>query len=251
MVSRDMIVKYLDEYLRNGSIKDSSSNGLQVAGAEQVSKVGLAVDASLEAYELAVKSGCQMLIVHHGLIWNGIKYVTGNNYRHIKYLMDSDLNLFASHLPLDMHPLVGNNMVLANQLGLRKTSACFNYKGIDIGYRGELAKPLTTKQIVARLASAIGGQQVVLPFGKRLNTTVGIVSGGASDMVTNAIDMGLDCYITGESAHHNHLQAKENGINVIFGGHYQTETGGVKAVGELLKKKFKVQTVFIDVPTLV
>jgi dinuclear metal center YbgI/SA1388 family protein len=251
MVSRDKVVKYLNHYLQNSAIHDSSSNGLQVAGSEQILKVGLAVDACLQTYTLAAKAGCQMLIVHHGFIWNGLKYVNGSNYKHIKFLINAGLNLFVSHLPLDKHPAIGNNILLARLLNLKKTALCFKYENVDIGYRGELARPLTVQQIAARLAVKIGGKQVILPFGKRLNKTIGIVSGGAAHELEQAIEMGLDCYITGESSHHNHHAAKEAGINVVFGGHYETETCGVKAIGELIKKKFGLKTVFIDVPTIV
>jgi dinuclear metal center YbgI/SA1388 family protein len=251
MVSRDKVVKYLNDFLQNPAIKDSSSNGLQVEGAEQITKVGLAVDACLQTYALAAKAGCQMLIVHHGFIWNGLKYVTGSNYKHIKFLINIDLNLFVSHLPLDKHPKIGNNILLAQSLGLKKTRLCFNYESVDIGYRGELAAPKTIQQIAARLAAKTGGKQVILPFGKRKNKTIGIVSGGAGHMMEQAIEMGLDCYVTGEPCHQHHHEAKEAGMNVIFGGHYETETCGVKAVGELIKKKFGLKTVFIDVPTIV
>ena len=250
-ISRDTLVTYLNDYLENNAIHDSSSNGLQVTGAPVISKIGLAVDASLETYRLAVQAGCQMLIVHHGLIWNGIKYVTGRNYDHLAYLLKHNLNLFASHLPLDRHAEIGNNIQLAHLIGLKKTRRCFSYEGIDIGYRGILSTSQTVQQIAGRLAATIGGKQIILPFGKRPNKTIGIVSGGASDMVGTAIEYGLDCFITGESAHHNHHQAREAGINVIYGGHYHTETCGVKALGEQLEKRFSLQTVFIDVPTIV
>jgi dinuclear metal center YbgI/SA1388 family protein len=251
MASRKRIAEFLDSYLDKPKINDTSCNGLQVQGAEEVQKIGLAVDASIAAYRKAAGAGCRMLIVHHGLIWTGIRHVTGKYHQHIKFLMDHEMSLYASHLPLDKHSDVGNNARLARILKLSKTSPAFDYHGVLIGIRGMLKTPLTIEEITGRLTAVIGGNPMILPFGKKKNRSVGIVSGGGAGELEQAIDLGLDCYITGESAHHNHHQAAEAGINVIYAGHYHTEMAGVKAVGKLLEKKFKVQTVFLDVPTLV
>jgi len=245
------IVGYLDTLLDTQGIKDSSCNGLQVQGAPSVRKIGLAVDASLAAYHQAVDNGCQMLIVHHGLIWDGITHITGTTYQHVKFLLDHSLNLYAAHLPLDRHRVVGNNSQLAKILGLTNVKPAFDYHGLTIGCRGVLPRSATVAQIAQRLAAAVGGDPVILPFGKTKNRTVGVVSGGAAAELSQAIELELDCYVTGESAHQNHHQALEAGINVVYAGHYQTETVGVKAVGKTLEKKFRVSAVFLDVPTLV
>jgi dinuclear metal center YbgI/SA1388 family protein len=213
--------------------------------------VGLAVDASLQTYRSAVDAGCQMLIVHHGLIWNGIRAVTDATYRHLKFLLDHDLNIYASHLPLDKHPVVGNNVQLARIVGIATPVPAFTYHGTVIGCRGALRSGRSLRDISSKLTSAISSEPVILPFGPQKSRTIGIVSGGAPDMLQQAIEAGLDCFITGESAHFTHHQAAEAGINVIFAGHYQTETVGVKALGAMVAKKFGVETVFLDIPTRV
>jgi dinuclear metal center YbgI/SA1388 family protein len=251
MARRDRIVRFLDSHLDPDGMADASCNGLQIEGAETVSTVGLAVDASLEAYAAAVRAGCQMLIVHHGLIWHGLKAVSGVNGRHVRYCIEHGLNLYASHLPLDRHPVCGNNARLARVLCCRSIKPAFAYKGVTIGCQGTLATPMTCADIAARLESVIGGTSTLLPFGKKKNRRVGIVSGGAADSLADAIDMGLDCYVTGEPAHHNHHQAKEAGINAVFAGHYHTEKPGVMAVGQLLARRFHVGVTFIDIPTIV
>jgi dinuclear metal center YbgI/SA1388 family protein len=209
------------------------------------------VDASLATYRRAVEAGCQMLVVHHGLIWNGLARVTGTVHRHLEYLLGHRLNLYASHLPLDLHPRVGNNARLAAILGLKGLVSAFEYHGFNIGCRGRLRNPLAVREIADRLAAAIGGRPLVLPFGKKKNRTVGLVSGGGAEGLGQAISMGLDCYVTGEPAHYNHHQAVEGGLNVIYAGHYETETVGVRALGRVLERRFRVKTAFLHVPTRV
>lgn len=250
MAKREEIVNYLNKLLAS-SIEDSSSNGLQVQGKKTISRIGLAVDASLEAYKKAIALNCDMLIVHHGIIWNGIKYVNGSTYAHLKYLFDYELNLYASHLPLDMHPKLGNNIQLAKLLKLHTTQMFGIYNKQQIGFKGILPKPMRINEIAKVYKQAIGGKHILLPFGKDKIRTVGIISGGAAEDLTQAIDEQLDLYITGEPAHYNHHQAKEAGINVLYLGHYESEKLGVNALGKLLEKKFKVKCVFLDVPTIV
>src|SRR5450759_3167711 len=150
MIDRDAIVGFLDDTLRTSQIKDSSCNGLQVQGAATVHRVGLAVDACLEAYQKAHASGCQMLPVHHGLIGHGMKAVTGRNYQHVRYLIQHELNLYAAHLPLDLHPEYGNNIQLAKMLDLQGIKPFGDYHDQMIGYQGTLAKPATPQEIAQR-----------------------------------------------------------------------------------------------------
>jgi dinuclear metal center YbgI/SA1388 family protein len=250
MAKRNEIVNYLNNILYS-TIEDWSSNGLQVQGKENISQIGLAVDASLAAYKNAVAINCDMLIVHHGLIWNGIKYVTGDKYAHLKFLLDHDLNLYASHLPLDMHPKYGNNIQLARLVKLQNIKPFGVYNKQDIGFKGLLPKPMKLSDIANIFQKSIGGKYTLLPFGKDKIRTVGIISGGAAEDLAQAIDQHLDLYITGEPAHYNHHQAKEGNINVLYLGHYESEKLGVTAIGNLLQKKYKIRCIFLDVPTLV
>jgi dinuclear metal center YbgI/SA1388 family protein len=251
MATRGDIVAFLDEYLSIRSIEDSSRNGLQVEGAAEVAAVGLAVDSSLQAYRAAADAGCRMLLVHHGLIWGGLTSITGWVHHQVKYLMDHDISLYAAHLPLDMHAEVGNNAVLGRMLGLSEVKPFGLYKGNLIGVEGTLPKPLGAEALAAHLAELLGGPRQVLPFGRAANRRVGIVSGGGSDCIHEAVDKGIDCVVTGEAAHWNHHAALEGSLNMVYCGHYHTEQVGVKALGEVLKAKFGVKTVFLDIPTLV
>ncbi|KMQ52041.1 Hypothetical protein CHISP_1030 [Chitinispirillum alkaliphilum] len=250
-VSKTSIVDFLDKTLNIGQIKDVSRNGLQVEGEETITSVALAVDACMEAYRQSVESGCQMLITHHGIIWDGLRSITGSAYRHLKYLLDNNLNLYAAHLPLDLHPEYGNNAILAKTLKLENVVPFGNYKGVMIGFEGTLPESLNIKQISSLLDQYIGEQALLLPFGPQKIRRVAVVSGGASGELGEAITKGADLYITGESSHENYHQALEAGINVLYCGHYHSEKPGVIALGRLIKEQFGVETIFLDIPTTI
>jgi dinuclear metal center YbgI/SA1388 family protein len=244
------LVKHLDDLLRNRDFKDSSQNGLQVDGLGEVRKVAFAVDACLASFKAAVKASAQMLIVHHGMFWDKPVVPTGTAYRRLKVLFGANVSLFASHLPLDAHPTLGNNAELCRLLGLRKRRAFGEYHGQMIGFGGQLPAPLTLEQLADRLRKATGGEAVrVFASGPRRVRLVGCISGGAGGMFDQSLRAGFDAYITGEGGHGNFHEIAERGANVIFGGHYATETLGVKALEQYVAKKLKLATVFIDLPT--
>ncbi len=229
---------------------DPSRNGLQVDNdGTDIIRVAFAVDACLETVERAHRAGAGMLFVHHGLFWQESECVTGIHYRRIKALLDANLALYASHLPLDAHPEVGNNAGLAARLGLVNREPFGEWHGRDIGFRGDTAAPMNIDDIMSKLFPDGKKPAHVLPFGPEAVTRIGIVSGGASDEVHQAIALGLDLFITGEIGHEIYHAALENGIHVIAGGHYQTETVGVRLVAERLGRETGIDTVFIDVPT--
>jgi len=248
MAQRDRIVAFLDERLRVGEFDDASSNGLQVQGAKDVRKIALATDAALATYRRALEEGCQMIVAHHGLIWGGIDRVVGRDYDHLKLLLDNDLNLYAAHLPLDAHPEIGNNAVLARMLGLEDHRPFGAYHGMKLGFAGRLPAPTDLDSLARSLSRSLGGSPKTLGFGPDRIETVGVVS-GRGGVLEEAIADGLDCLVTGEGKHEEHHVALEGGLNVVYAGHYATETVGVKAVGEELEREFGVETVFIDVPT--
>ncbi len=248
---RDQIVAWLDTLLNTKTIKDYSCNGLQVQGSDTVTRIGFTVDASMQSYEAAIDNDCQMLIAHHGIIWGGIKSITGTVYNQIQYLMESDLNLYASHLPLDLHAKVGNNIQLAGMLGLSKVKPFGFYDGIEIGYEGVLPSKTDRSKLVALLCNSLETECSILPFGKEQIQTVGVFSGGGGHELSQAIEKGLDCYITGEGSHINYHAALEAGINVIYAGHYHTEKTGVLALSKLMKKELGIDTVFLDLPPIV
>jgi dinuclear metal center YbgI/SA1388 family protein len=249
MAHRDQVVGFLDELLNVRGIEDRSANGLQVAGGEEISRVGLATDAALATYRRAAELGCQLLLVHHGLIWGGITAVTGRVREHLAFLLAHDLNLYAAHLPLDLHPEVGNNAELARIIGLAELAPFGDYHGRPIGFQGRLATPLKLAHLAARFAGRLGGEPATLAFGPPLVQAIGIVSGGGSSTLEEAIERRLDCLVTGEGTHPDHHAALEGRINVLYLGHYRSETVGVRAVGRKLSEQFGVETVFIDEPT--
>lgn len=232
------------------SASDPSQNGLQVDndGAD-IKRVAFAVDACQESIERAIRAGAGMLFVHHGLFWREPLCVVGAHYRRIKTLINANMALYASHLPLDAHREVGNNGGIADRLGLVDCRPFGEWRGSCIGYRGETATPVSIDEILIRLFPDGKKPVHVLPFGPKEIRSVGIISGGASDEVDQAIALALDLYITGEIGHEAYHQALENKINVIAGGHYQTETFGVRLVAERLGRETGIDTVFIDVPT--
>lgn len=242
------IVDYLDRRLEIAGIEDDSCNGLQVAGRERVSAVALAVDASLESYRRAVSARCQMLIVHHGLIWKGITAVRGRTLRHLRCLLDHELNLYGAHLPLDLHPEIGHNIRLARELGLSSIRPFGQYRGRTIGFTGRLAKAIPREELAARLAPPSGDGPALLATGKPLVRTIGIVSGGGGKALSEAAALGLDCFLTGEKSYANLVEAGEEGINVIYLGHYRSETPGLLALAGEIRSRFGLRTVFLDLP---
>jgi dinuclear metal center YbgI/SA1388 family protein len=192
-----------------------------------------------------------MVIAHHGMIWEGLTSVRGAYRRQIGYCLEHGLNLWSCHLPLDMHETLGNNIGLAKILGLRSVKPFGAYHGYTIGFKGTLPRPLANVDIAAKCAKAVGGTAEILPFGKEFNRTVAIVSGGASGELVQVIEEKVDCYLSGEPAHHNHHQALEGGVNAVYLGHYHSEKPGVLAVGRVLEKEFGIKTLFLDLPTIV
>jgi dinuclear metal center YbgI/SA1388 family protein len=244
------IVEFLDSELHIKEIEDLSRNGLQVQGTEKIRRVGLAVDGCCEAYAAAADNNCQIVIVHHGMIWGGLPSVTGSVYRQMRLLFDRRLSLYAAHLPLDLHSKYGNNARIAALLGMRSRRSFGDYKGVMIGYAGVLPRAASIGEISGRLEKALGGKNVLLPFGKQTIRRVGVVSGRAGDILAEAIGKELDCFITGEPNHEHYHLAKEAGINVIYCGHYYSEKAGVQALGKLIEKKFGIESIFLDIPTI-
>jgi dinuclear metal center YbgI/SA1388 family protein len=232
------------------SARDKSLNGLQVGRTKtEISRVAFAVDACLQSFERAAAAGADVLVVHHGLFWGSPLAVTGDHRRRLQFLFDHDIALWASHLPLDAHPELGNNAGMAKALGLAEVLPFGEYRGATIGFRGTLPVPTTLDRLCEVLFHGRENVLQVLPFGKNEVRTVGLVSGGAAHDVHEAIALGLDLFITGDADHTIHHTALEAGINVISGGHYATETWGVRQLAAYLQKQTGVPAVFLDLPT--
>jgi dinuclear metal center YbgI/SA1388 family protein len=243
------IVTRLDEFLRHTEINDWSGavNGLQVQNSGTVSKVAAAVDASARSIDEAIRRGCDLMLVHHGLFWDGNMAVTGRRYRRLKAALAGDMAIYASHLPLDVHEGVGNNAVLARELGIQVEGRFGAEKGTEIGVWGRL--DVKREVLAARLDDVLGCRIHMMPFGPEVVRTAGVITGGAGSMIGAAAAAGLDAFITGEGAHHTHFDAEEGGINVFYGGHYATETWGVRALAAWVEDVFGLPWEFIDQPT--
>jgi dinuclear metal center YbgI/SA1388 family protein len=241
--------EYLDGYLRVAEVPDwgGALNGLQVDSPREIGRIAVAVDAAGATVEAAVAWGADLLLVHHGLFWDGNQPVTGRRYRRLKAILDADLAVYAAHLPLDVHPEVGNNAVLARELGIEPRGSFAEYKGMPIGVWGELET--TRGELAERVARVLGGPVHVVAGGPERIRRVGVITGGAGDEVGAAARAGLDAFVTGEGKHHNFFDAEEGGINLLLGGHYATEVWGVRALARHLEERFGLEWTFIDHPT--
>lgn len=248
MKLRDL-VEYLDDYLAVGDIPDADGacNGLQVANSGTVRRVAAAVDASEAAIQEAARRDCDFLLVHHGLFWDRDPVITGRRYRKIRALIGSDTAVYGSHLPLDVHAEVGNNAVLAEEIGLTPRGRFGDYHGVAVGIWGDLT--LRREALAARLDEILGGPVRMIPGGPERLKRVGIVTGGGSGMIASAIETGLDALVTGEGPHHSYFEAMEGGLTVYFGGHYATETWGVRALAAHLERRFDLPWEFLHLPT--
>jgi dinuclear metal center YbgI/SA1388 family protein len=229
---------------------DDSLNGIQVDNnGDPVRKIAFAVDAAIESFELAAAMNAGMIFVHHGLLWGAQTRLCGNFRSRIQFLLDHNICLYAVHLPLDHHPKFGNNSALARLLGIENIEPFGLYHGRKIGYKGTLAKPLTIEDAVKKISFMGRPPAGVFPFGKKESLTAAVVSGGAPAEARQAIEEGLDLYVTGESSHQIYHDCLEGKINMIAGGHYSTEVWGVRSVMEHCTAELGIGTEFIDVPT--
>jgi dinuclear metal center YbgI/SA1388 family protein len=249
MADLTAVVDYLDAYLDVAGVPDyeGAHNGLQVANSGRVGHVAVAVDASERTIREVVARGCDLLVVHHGLFWDGGVTVTGRRYRKLRPLLTGDVAVYSAHLPLDVHEEVGNNAVLARELGVELEGRFGSYRGMELGWWGRL--DVTREVLAARLDETLGGRVRMMAFGPEIVGTVGVITGGGGSLIESAAAAGLDAYITGEGAHHTYFDAEEAGMNVYYGGHYATETWGVRALAKHLEERFDLTWEFIDHPT--
>jgi dinuclear metal center YbgI/SA1388 family protein len=235
--------------LKPGGFQDweGAHNGLQVQNRGQVTRLAAAVDATLSTARLALDAGADLLLVHHGLFWAPRHPWTGRQYELLRLLLDHNLAVYSSHLPLDAHPRMGNNARLCVALGLRGLEPFFMCQGRPIGFASATRLPLA--ELAERLRRAVGGPVHLLPGGPSLCRRVGVVSGAGGAELKQALAEGVDTFITGEGPHWTYGLAEEVGLNVLYAGHYATETFGVKALATHLARKFRLSWCFVDHPT--
>lgn len=249
MADLESILQFLEDRFAFHDFPDypNALNGLQVQGPREVTRVAAAVDAAEITIREAVDRGTDLLVVHHGLFWDGSRPITGARYRKVAALLAGRTALFSLHLPLDAHPDLGNCILLTRAMGLEPSGRFGTFQGEEIGWwaRADLHR----EDLGRRMEEAVGEEVRLIPGGPERVERVGIVTGGGASSLEEAARAGLDALVTGEGAHHHYHQAMEVGVNLFLGGHYATETFGVEALVRELTEKFGVEGDFIDVPT--
>jgi dinuclear metal center YbgI/SA1388 family protein len=249
MVLLDEMVTFLDEELNTVGITDypGAMNGLQLENSGVVPRIVAAVDASLPVVRKAAEGGPGLLIVHHGMFWQGAQALTGPFYQKIRTAMDAGLAIYSSHLPLDFHPRWGNNIRLAQAIDLEEIVPFMESKGRPIGIRGTWRGERDS--LVSIVEKAVGGPVHLCPGGPTEISRIGLVTGGAGSEIAKAAAEGIDTFITGEGPHWSYSLAEELGVNLLYAGHYATETFGVKALSAMLADRYVLPWNFIDHPT--
>ena len=247
--SLSQIVSYADEHLRLREIADwpNALNGLQLENSGAVTKIGAAVDGSTRAIDAAIEGGINFLIVHHGLFWPGLQPISGGRRRLLERAFQHDLAIYSAHLPLDVHSVLGNNAQLAAALGFENTEPFFEMKGQCIGLK--IQTDISRSTVVEKLEQSLGSPVQSFPAGPEQARSIGLITGGAGSEIYEVARQGIDTFITGEAPHWAAVAADELGINLLLGGHYATETFGVKALAAHLSDRFNLAWEFIDCPT--
>jgi dinuclear metal center YbgI/SA1388 family protein len=249
MASLHEITDYLARELSIAEIPDypGALNGLQIENDGEVGKIVAAVDASLPVFEKAIAEGADLLLVHHGMFWQGAQPVTGPVYKKLRLALDAGMALYSVHIPLDVHPQWGNNAQLASRLGMQASEPFFDWKGIHLGVCQQM--DLSLAELRSAVEHAVEGPVHLCSAGGDCAGKVGVITGGAGSEVAAVAASGIDTFVTGEGPHWSYSLAEELGINVIYAGHYATETFGVRALTGHLQEKFGVDTGFVQHPT--
>jgi dinuclear metal center YbgI/SA1388 family protein len=255
MAELDAVVRFLDNELRTSEVPeyDAALNGLQLANEGRVTRIAAAVDFSAETVRLALADRADLLLVHHGMFWGGAQRLTGAAFERLRAAITGGLAVYGSHIPLDLHPGIGNNVLLAKALQLDPTGTFGRFKGVEIGVGG--TSDVTTSSVVER------AREFAAPFGTTVVSTrhtaerrtkrwaIITGAGASSDTLDEALERGVDTLIVGEGPHHTAVLASERGLVVIYAGHYATETLGVQALARMASERFGVPWAFVDAPT--
>ncbi len=246
----DLLVASLDALLEADGVRDYCPNGLQVEGRAEVSKVVTAVSASRALFTRAVDHDADVILVHHGILWNGPEppRLVGSYRERVRLLLENDLSLIAYHLPLDSHHTLGNAAQMATRLGLETLEPFAELNGLSVGMCGVFKEPVEAEEFFARIAEICDREPQVFEGSRRLISSVGIVTGGGERDYHQAVAEGFDAFVTGEAAEWVMQQAAEDGVHFVAAGHYATERFGVQAIGRWLERKHGIEVEFIDLP---
>lgn len=241
------LTRFLDDTLDIAAFRDASNNGLQLENNGNVTCVLAGVDASLRLLEEAAARGADLVICHHGLSWgDSLKRITGLNHRLVAFAVRHNIAVYAAHLPLDAHPRYGNNAQLCKALGLSNPAPAFTYHGETIGFTAAYPRQIGFDAFCDRVRAHVAPEIRALGFGKKTVRKIGVVSGGAADMADQAAELGVDVFLTGEPSLQGYTLAENLGLNVVFAGHYATETFGARALAGLVGRRFKLPAEFVD-----
>lgn len=242
------LTEYLDDYLNIAACPDVpvALNGLQVEGTRDVNNVATATDACTATIREAIDRDADLMIVHHGLFWGGLQPFTGTRMRPFKALIENGVALYSAHVPLDIHPEVGNNAVLLRQLGFEPTGQFGDDEDLEIGLSVDV--DIRRHDLIGRVQSVLGDHVIAIGKGPDRIQKLGLITGGAGKYIHEAHERGFDAFITGEAKHPEAVAAEEYGVNMVLGGHYATETFGPHALGEHLSERFNLAHTFIDHP---
>jgi len=242
------LVEEAERYLNAARIGDYCPNGLQVEGRPQVRHIVSGVTASQALVDAAVDAEADVLLVHHGYFWKGENpCITGMKQRRLKTLLSNDISLLAYHLPLDLHPEVGNNVQLARQLEITVEGPLAADDPRCVGLIGSLAEPMSPRDFARRVQEVLGREPLLIE-GPELVRRVGWCTGGGQGYIDQAVAAGADLYLSGEASEQTFHSARENGISFIAAGHHATERYGVQALGDYLARRFALEHLFIDCP---
>lgn len=243
------ITEWADEFLRIAEITDypNALNGLQLENAGRITKIACVVDCSTRALQAAAGLKANLLIVHHGMFWSGVRPIAGALRRQLKCAFEHEIAVYSAHLPLDLHPEVGNNVLLLRALGIESSEPFFAERGAFLGRAATVNLPVA--ELVEKLRAALPGEVKAFLHGDEKVRRLGLITGGAGSEIERVAREGIDTFITGEAPHWAAVTAEEVGVNLLLGGHYATETFGVKALAAKLAERFGLEWAFIDLPT--
>lgn len=248
MADREKILRFLNSYLEVEGTSDRAMNGLQIEGKKEVKKIIVGVSASKELFKKAVEQKADMIIVHHGLFWGDCLPLKGFLKERIDLLFSKNINLLAYHLPLDKHPVIGNNSQLINLFDVSDLKPFGKYRGSFIGFKATLKKRTELPIIIKTIKNKLSTKPFCLNFGKKEIKQLCVISGSAPEMLYQAIDEDIDLFLTGEPTEYVQEVARESSINFISVGHYNSERLGVIALAKLISEKFDVNASFIEIP---
>lgn len=255
MTTAEELASYADELLESSGVTDypNALNGLQIANRGPVKAIAAAVDFSNRTIEGAAASGANLLIVHHGMFWGGLERLVGVSYRRLRFLIDHDIAVYSSHLPLDRHPSLGNNALLARQLGLQPTKSFARHGDTYIGVAGTVdLETVTVAERAREFARSCDGDirtTTIIPGRRTKQWAICTGVGASAETLAEAVAMEVDTLIVGEGPHWTAVSAEERGLAIIYAGHYATETLGVRALAQHLSEKFSLPWSFVDAPT--